>query len=72
MKNKIIYDESIPEFGDLFTVQEFVDSVKLGFLIDYDGSGQLVRDDKMSKECILPSKINTIPDCATHVLWFNK
>ena len=62
------------EYGDIFTVEEFKELVKEGMFIDYDGSGipaklEGVVDDSIN---IYPSRLDKIPEDATHVIWFNK
>ena len=63
------------EYGDLFTISEFIDSCKCGALIDYDGFGHLATADKESTINITPSdrmKTLTLNPWATHVMWFNR
>ena len=68
-----IYWEEIPEYGDAMTVEEFKDDVNTGCLIDYDGFGHPMKDGKMAGHLdIYPSRVDIIPEDATHIIWFNR
>lgn len=43
--NTLNFDE-IPNFGDVMSLDEFIDYTKSGCLIDYDGTGDLIIDNK--------------------------
>lgn len=59
--------------GDLMTVEEFKTNVDSGAFIDYDGYGYPVHEGKINPKIIIkPSMVKSIPDLATHILWFNK
>lgn len=63
--------------GDLFTIDQFLEDVKIGMLIDYDGWGYFATFDNHDRNyAFYPSEITekriSIPDWATHVLWFNR
>ena len=63
----------ISEFGDLMTLEEFIESVDNGSLIDYDGFGQPVYNGKMSHISVYPSDYELLlPKETTHIIWFNK
>lgn len=66
--------ERIPDYGDVYTIDVFVELCKEGSLIDYDGSGYYAYVDKMSRMNALPSKmvVGDIEKEFTHVVWFNK
>jgi len=67
------YTEPLPDFGDLMTVADFVDNCKDNFFVDYDGNGHPVKDGKMMWSLtIKPSRLDMIPNDATHIMWFNK
>jgi len=66
------YNRKPYDFGDLMTVEEFKEAVKLGSFTDYDGCGQPCRNGMMSIMVIMPSTIEEIPEDATHIQWFNK
>lgn len=66
--------------GDLFTLEEFVERVKDGSFIDYDGSGYYAfkvgdhHPGQVSNQVARPSEIlKGNVDCYwTHVAWYNK
>lgn len=64
----------IPSYGDLMTLQAFVNSVKDGVFIDYDGFGKYATATEMSDQIINPSDLNRarIDWKWSHVIWFNK
>jgi hypothetical protein len=66
--------ESIPEYGDLISIEEFVDMCKRGSFIDYDGFGNYAMVDGMSTKKVYPSDIigRKIDYTYTHVVWFNR
>lgn len=67
-----MYTKPIPSYGDLLTVQEFLDNCESGFFIDYDGHGNPAKDGMLSSQRIYPSERSTIPSDATHVVWYNR
>ena len=66
------YNVAPYDFGDLMTVDDFRTNVATGLFIDYDGSGHPMKGGMMSRQAIYPSRVNEIPEDATHILWFNK
>ncbi len=64
----------IPEYGDLMSLDEFIDCCKSGGFIDYDGHGKYAFKDKISDKIVIPSHIieGNIDKNFTHVVWFNK
>ena len=68
----MIYDKECPEYGDLMLVEDFQKHCKAGSFIDYDGYGCPVREGKMMSLYIYPSDLITIPEDATHIIWFNR
>lgn len=64
----------IPDYGDHFTIEDFIDSVKSGMFVDFDGSGYYATKDKMTDIYANPSEIyrDKIDKRWTHVMWFNK
>jgi len=74
MKKETITFEELPEYGDHMTIEEFVQSCKVGLFIDYDGFGRFATKDKESSLMISPSGLKkiTIPKWATHVMWYNR
>ena len=47
----------IPEYGDLMTLETFIDDCKTGCLIDYDGHGYYSDGKMMSHFGVVPSQI---------------
>ena len=67
------YKDDLSDIGDLFTVEDFKRDCERGCLIDYDGFGHPVKDNKMAGDVtIRPSMRDVIPMDATHIMWFNK
>ncbi len=73
--------KELPEYSDLMTIQEWIDNVKTGCFIDYDGNGNLVMragdgDWLVGKPTIYPSDVTNLnlkfPEWVTHVIWYNK
>ena len=61
------------EAEDVMTVEDFRENVESGGFIDYDGWGYPVRDGKADYSItVQPSRVNQIPDDATHILWLNR
>ena len=63
------------KYGDLFSVEEFVDNVRCGGFIDYDGFGNLATAEQESRIEIRPSNVLKMlaqNPWATHVMWFNR
>lgn len=67
--------EKLPDYGDLYTCEEFELMVNNCYVTDYDGFGCWANETKYQPHIrIKPSeflKMNKI-DWATHVIWFNK
>lgn len=57
---------------DVYTIEEFKECCDTGAFVDYDGYGYPVRN-KLANRSILvkPSDLKSIPECATHIVWFN-
>lgn len=66
--------EEIPTYGTLMPLNEFVDCCKSGGFIDYDGSGNYVKNGQMSNITILPSdvKLNMVRKDFDQIIWFNR
>lgn len=64
------------QYGDLMTVEEWLDCVKTGGFIDYDGSGSLATKDGVCDIRIQPSDITALklelPTWCTHIVWYNR
>jgi len=67
------YDKPLPDYGELISVDRFRAAVLAGNLIDYDGTGHPVRDGRMDgKHYVYPSDPGSVPEDATHIMWFNR
>lgn len=66
--------EDLPDYGDVMSLNDFIESVKDGGFIDYDGSGTYVRDGKISNISIHPSDVdnNSVRKDFDTIIWFNK
>jgi hypothetical protein len=66
----------MPDYGDVFTVQEFMEGVRDRLFMDYDGTGYAAKliegQVLLSSVLARPSRIHEIPEDATHIAWFNK
>jgi hypothetical protein len=64
----------LPDYGQVMTLRQFIGSVKSGGFIDYDGSGNYVKDGKMTNIDIYPSDVkhNSIRKEFTKIIWFNR
>lgn len=67
--------------GLKMTVAEFMDAVRTGCFIDYDGYGYYATEDRVSDEVVRPSDVYVAddetasldhPSWATHVDWYNR
>lgn len=58
---------------DVYTRQEFREACEDTVFIDEDGFGYPVKDNMADPDIVVkPSKLNRIPDDATHIVWFNR
>lgn len=66
--------ESVPDYGDLLTKEDFIKAVNTKCLIDYDGWGNYSNEKEMSNVEVYPSlfKRSGWDDRFTHVVWFNR
>jgi hypothetical protein len=73
--------KEIPDYGDLFELDEFIDMCESGSLIDYDGYGDIVYNNKIIHELISPSDVdiykNQLEDLQEklgkiQIMWYNK
>lgn len=53
---------------------QFLENVRAGEFIDYDGFGELATETRVSKILVKPSTVDKIrrPKWATHVVWYNR
>lgn len=67
--------DSLPDYGHLYPLEEFINHCKDGCFIDWDGIGYYATNDQIDRELeakpseILKGKVNKN---FTHVMWFNK
>lgn len=64
----------ISDFGDVMSLEHFIENVKCGGFIDYDGYGLYVKDNKESDIKIRPSDVehNSIRKDFDTIIWFNR
>lgn len=62
------YVWDIPNYGDVFTVENWRSMLKRGSCTPEDGTGYPVKNSKMNRF----GDVFPPPDDATHVVWFNK
>ena len=63
-----------PDYGDLFTIEEFKKHCEGGSFIDYDGSAYYATDKLMTRIAVTPSEIRNgkVDKRWSHIMWFNK
>lgn len=66
--------QDLPDYGDVMNLKDFIECVKDGGFIDYDGYGNYIKDGKMSDITINPSDIQSgsIRDDFDTIIWFNR
>lgn len=62
------YFETIPSYGDVFTMEEWLEQLDSGGIIDDDGCGHYAKDGMMAGDS---DPFSDEPEDATHVVWFN-
>ena len=65
----------IPNYGDTFSLKEFVDAVMILAFVDDDGTGYYSNGKQMFRSSpAIPSAIRAgkVDSKFTHVVWFNK
>jgi len=69
-----VFERDVPDYGDEMSLEEFIECVKEGGFIDYDGSGEYAKDGKMSGITIHPSDVKhkAIRKDFDTIIWFNK
>ena len=74
MQMKCVLGDKVPEFGDLMTLQHFIECVECGGFINSDGYGTYVKNGRLTNISILPSDIRygTIRREFTEIVWYNK
>jgi len=67
------FDQPIPDYGDLMTVEAFNEACEETMFTDYDGHGYPSDGKMMDREVVVePSSRAIMLPGATHVVWFNK
>ena len=61
------YDESIPKYSEILTLDQWYQAKKDDMLTRYDGTGYWAKDGKMSYDTVYSYPALD----ATHVIWFN-
>lgn len=70
---QIKYEREVPDYADVFTIEEFEAACRSHCFTDYDGSGNYVRDGELYESVCCKSIANgEIDHNYTHVAWFNK
>lgn len=66
--------KDIPKYGDRMPLKEFIECCNVDGFIDYDGSGNYVKDGMMSDISIYPSDIvsGDVRKDFDEVVWFNR
>lgn len=64
----------IPTFGSVMSLKEFISCCRCGGFINYDGSGNYVKDGKMSDIDVYPSDVKNrcIRKDFDTIIWFNR
>ena len=64
----------LSDYGDLMSLEDWLECVNEGGFIDYDGHGRYVRDGKESNIIVYPSDVqhNSVRDDFDSVMWFNR
>jgi hypothetical protein len=66
--------EELSDYGDVMSLEHWLECVNCGGFIDYDGHGRYVRDGKESNIEIYPSDVehNSIRKDFDTIIWFNR
>lgn len=70
------FNNPIPKYGHVMTINDFKEAVDDGMFTDYDGHGYASNGKHESEYLIMPSRVDFLPkevkEQATHVVWYNK
>jgi len=67
------YTDEPQSFGETMLVRRFRKRIQDGDFTDDDGHARPMCNGKLDSEClVLASKLDAIPEDATHVQWYNK
>ena len=64
----------LPDYGDVMSLQDFIENCKCGNFIDYDGYGYYVKNAQETNIMIIPSDVEhgaIRPDFDT-IIWYNR
>ena len=66
--------EELPDYGDVMSLEHFIENVKCGGFIDYDGHGYYVKDGKETNIMIHPSDVKegAIRTEFDTIIWYNR
>lgn len=66
--------EPIDNFGEVMTIEEFINACDTQCLIDYDGFGKYATKKMMSNLTIVPSDvlIGDVLQGFSHIVWYNR
>lgn len=64
----------LPDYGDVMSLQDFIENCEDGSFIDYDGFGNYVKNNQMSNISIYPSDIKAkkVRKDFDTIIWFNR
>ena len=64
----------LPDYGDVMSLEHWLECVAEGGFIDYDGHGYYVRDGKESNIMLHPSDVkhNSVRKDFDTIIWYNK
>jgi len=64
----------LPDYGDVMSLEHFIENVKHGLFIDYDGYGHYVKDGMESDISIHPSDVEygAIRSDFDTIIWYNR
>jgi len=64
----------LPDYGDVMSIEHFVECVKCGGFIDYDGFGHYVKDGQETDIEIYPSDVkhNMVRKDFDTIVWYNR
>ena len=64
----------LPDYGDVMSLEEFIDCCKSGGFIDYDGHGSYVKDGQRTDITVYPSDVEhgAIRKEFDKIIWFNR
>lgn len=66
--------DELPTYGDVMSLEDFIEYAKNGMFIDYDGSGDYVKNGKRTNISIYPSDVmaGMIRKDFDTIIWFNR